>query len=141
MADMTQTPANVSKQSGAIVRTDKVAGEALDAGDMVYLKGGDDKWWKADADAIAQAAVGSGSGGMCLNTAEAADAPVEVQTSGNMDPGGTVVVGTTYYISVTAGGVGILGDLGTGDFISIIGVGISSTVIKMAMFVSGVAIP
>ena len=47
MADLTITAANVAPGAGAVKDTG-TAGEALTAGQLVYKKSADGKWYKAD---------------------------------------------------------------------------------------------
>lgn len=96
--------------TGGTVNTDRIilgsqtAGETVAAGDIVYFKSSDSRWWKADADLTATFSnvllgVAQGSG-----------------TAGNTITGGVLIYGkcdsftgltatATYYLSNTAGGV------------------------------------
>jgi hypothetical protein len=59
------------------------------------------------------------------------------QKGGNINPGGTVVVGGIYVLSA-AGAISVDNDVVTGDWITVLGVGISASLIKQAVIVSGV---
>lgn len=65
--------------------------------------------------------------------------PLRVQTGGSITIGATVAVGALYVVSLTAGAIAVYGDLGSGDYVTIIGVGASSTVISLNIFRSGIA--
>ena len=135
MADITVTAANVKAGANAVVKT-VTAGAAINAGEVVYQDTSDKKYKLADADAQATAKVA----GIALNDA-AADQPLEVQTAGDIDVGGTVVVGEVYLVSVTAGGIAPEADVLTGDYVSIIGIGTVSNKLKMQILISDIAIP
>ena len=51
---------------------------------------------------------------------------------GTINPGATVAVGQTYVVSATAGGIALESDIGSGVFMSLIGIGISTSQIKLA---------
>lgn len=135
MADITVTAANVKAGANAVVKT-VTAGVAINAGQVVYQDTSDKKYKLADADAQATARVA----GIALNDA-AADQPLEVQTDGDIDVGGTVVVGEVYLVSVTAGGIAPEADVLTGDYVSIIGIGTVANKLKMQILISDIAIP
>ena len=135
MADITVTAANVKAGANAVVKT-VTAGVAINAGQVVYQDTSDKKYKLADADALATAKVA----GIALNDA-ATDQPLEVQTAGDIDVGGTVVVGEVYLVSVTAGGIAPEADVLTGDYVSILGIGTVSNKLKMQILISDIAIP
>jgi len=136
MADITVTAANVAASSDALT-ADGTAGETVTAGQSVYLKASDSRYWLADANASLAAAATSG---ITLNGA-AAGQPIKIQTGGTINPGGTVVVGTVYVQSATAGGIAPNADSTTGWFKTIIGIGITASTIRLVIVPSGVAIP
>ena len=135
MADITVTAANVKAGANAVVKT-VTAGVAINAGQVVYQDTSDKKYKLADADALATAKVA----GIALNDA-ATDQPLEVQTAGDIDVGGTVVVGEIYLVSITAGGIAPEAEVVTGDFVSILGIGTVSNKLKMQILISDIAIP
>ena len=79
------------------------SGEALTAGDKVYFKTSDQKWWKTDADAAATA-IGVKIG-ICQTTVLAADAAINVILSGLDSNQSGLTPGSSYYLSGTAGGM------------------------------------
>lgn len=80
-----------------------LAGEALAAGDVVYLKESDQRWWKADADDAAT--VNGVRLGVNLATAASGGAACTVQLSGPIASFSGLTPGSKYYVSNTAGGV------------------------------------
>jgi hypothetical protein len=134
MADLSVTPANVLPYAGAKIQEGR-AGEALTAGQAVYLHT-DGKVHKADCSTLAKAAAV----GVTLNGA-AAGQPVSYAQAGGVNPGATVAVGAVYGVTDTAGGIGPIGDRSTGDYITILGIGVTTSRINLAINASGVAIP
>ena len=135
MADISVTAANVIKGANA-VSTTFTAGVALTAGQVVYQDTSDKKYKLADADVQATALVA----GIVLNDA-AANQPVEIQTAGDIDVGGTLVVGTVYVLSLTAGGINTTTALGSGDFTSVLGIATAANKLAMNIQNADVAIP
>lgn len=117
--------------------TDGNAGETITAGQVVYLKTSDNEFYKADCDATAATAVVHG---IALNGASDGQ-PIRIQKSGDINPGGTVVVGKIYVLSGTAGGIAPVDDLAQGDRVSILGVGVTSSKITLKITNSGVQVP
>lgn len=137
MANLTITAANVVKGDDAQTK-DGLAGATITAGQVVYLNPTTKRWGLADnnsATAAERVAVG-----IALNGASAGQ-PLEVQTSGKITIGATVVVGTIYTLSDTAGAIAPAADLATGEYVTTLGVGISATQIALDVGNSGVAVP
>jgi predicted transcriptional regulator len=106
MADLTITATSVVPASGATTSVG-TAGEALTAGQAVYLKAADGRLWKAQCDSTdAEATVV----GITLNGA-AAGQPVSYQSAGTLNIGGTTAKTTYYVLSATAGGIAPQADL------------------------------
>ena len=137
MADVSVTAANVLKGSNSVVKTVQ-AKVAITAGQTVYEDTSTKKYDKADADAQATAKCA----GIALNDA-AADQPLEVQTEGDIDVGGTLVVGTIYIVSVTAGNISqsTAPDFLTGDFMTTLGVATATNKLAMKIQISDVSKP
>lgn len=135
MADLTVTPANVLPYSGARIQTGR-AGETIAAGQALYLKDADGKLWKADDASAAKAAAV----GVALNGG-AAGQPISYLEAGGVNPGATVVVGVVYGVTDTPGGIGAISERAVGDYITILGVGVTATRIDVAINASGVAVP
>lgn len=134
MADLTITAAQVLPVSGYRSET-RVAGATITAGQAVY-RDSSQTWQLADGDAALTAAAA----GIALNGASAGQ-PCQVQTGGTitLGAGAAPVVGETYCASLTAGGIAPDADILTGDFKTILGIGIGSDQVKLGILVSGVA--
>lgn len=135
--DLSLTAANVVPSAGYQF-TDGIAGETITAGQTLYYKETDSRYWKADSDSATSAV--RVLVGIALNGASAGQ-PVRVQTAGSITIGATVTVGTIYVLSDTAGGIMPQADLETGDYVSIVGVATTSSAILMINRNSGVAVP
>lgn len=135
MADLTVTAANVVAGANARI-VPGTAGATITAGQLVYLDATDNKFKLADADAAASAVLA----GIALNGG-ANNQPIDVQFGGRINPGATVVVGTIYVASSTAGGIAPVSDLGASDYVSIIGVGVTAALIELQIHNSGVQVP
>lgn len=133
MAVLAITAANVAKGARANTKNG-TAGAAITQGQPVYLDSVTGNLFPADADVLTSAAVV----GIALNAA-ATGQPVTYQTSGPITIGATVVTGTAYYASTTAGGVCLESDLASGDFATFLGFATSTTVITLDIKASGVA--
>ncbi len=134
MADIVVTAANVLTAAGATIKR-HTAGAAITAGEVVYKDTAASNVVKlADADLSDAAAVVEG---IAINDC-ASGQEVDVCTAGNINPGGTVVLGEVYMASGNAGGIAPVGDFGTGDRASIIGVGTSTSNIILRIFNSGI---
>lgn len=130
MADISVTAANVAKVTGGVCR-DFNAAVTIVAGEYVYLDA-NNVWRKAQCDGMA---IEAGSGtrtGVALHGALAGQ-PLAVQETGTITIGGTVAVGTVYAVSAAAGGIAPVADLVSTNKLSLVGVGVSTTVIDMAI--------
>jgi hypothetical protein len=138
MADLSVTAANVVKGSRAKV-VSGIYGATVTAGQTVYADPADAGRYKpADADS-ATAAVRA-TAGIALNSGSAGQ-PADIQESGRITIGATVVVGTIYVQSDTAGGIMPAADLETGDYVTVLGIGVSASQIDLNIHRSGVAVP
>jgi hypothetical protein len=137
MADLVITGTSVVKGTGATTET-LIAGAAITAGQSLYKDASDaNKAKLTDADSATAAA--RVFYGLALNGA-ASGQPVVVQTGGIITIGATVAVGVAYYLSDTAGGICPFADLESGDYPTIIGIGVSTTQIKIGPLAAGVVI-
>ena len=135
MADLTITAANVLQSTGSQVRTG-TAGATITAGQVVYVDASAANVLKlSDTDASAAAA---NAVGIALHGASSGQ-PLDYQVSGNITIGATVAVGEVYVGSGTAGGIAPVADLATADYTTVIGVGITTAIIKMGILHGGVA--
>jgi hypothetical protein len=116
MAVITITPASVlppTTSTTAVFNSFPViAGETLVAGDWVYKKTSDSKYWKADNSTAEKSTVA----GMCACGAAAGQRFVLIQRDSALPIGDVVTQGRVYSISSTPGKMVNIEDvIGTGD--------------------------
>ncbi len=118
-----------------------VSGEALSQGDAVYADATTGAWWKADADASGKDLCT----GIAVTTCTAASQRVVVLAdaqNGQINLGCAVAAGAVYIASANAGKIVLYID-GTTPTTSwktcIVGIGISTTVMKLCFVAGGVA--
>jgi hypothetical protein len=114
MADLTITATSVVN-NGASVGSG-IAGETITAGQALYLKSADSRYWKAENDVNTESATVAG---ISLHGA-AAGQPIAFATSGPIVLGATTVKGI-YALSAAAGGIAPLADLVSTNRISYVG--------------------
>lgn len=140
MADISQTAANVGV--GASTTPTKVVqyGESVTQGMPVYKSTSDSKYYKADADTLAAAAVAgialtpgatNGYGTIALPSNTAGVSLVNL--------GATLTVGIEYYASTNAGGIAPVGDITTGDFPTSLGFAVSASLLDFQVTICSVA--
>lgn len=140
MADISITAANVAKGTGAVVVNNYPAGESVTAGQVVYLKSSDSKWYKAQADGTSEESGYGVQRGIALH-ASAANQPLVVQTAGLITIGATVVAATEYVVSATAGGIAPHADLASTNKYTRVGYATTSAILMVEMNPTGVAVP
>lgn len=136
MADLTVTAASVLPGSNAAV-VQGTAGETITAGKVVYQSSTTKKWMLADsnsATAEVRQAQGIALNGASLNQ------PISVQKSGDITTGATMTAGVAYYLSDTPGGICPVADVGSGEYVCLLGVTKSTTVLALDIQYSGVAL-
>lgn len=124
MADLSITVANVLQASNAIVEHGTTGSGALTAGQAVYKDATSGTWKKADsddADAHVRAATG-----IALHNSNPGQ-PIEVQRGGDLNLGATLTPGVEYYLSNTPGGICPVADVGSGEYVCLIGVATSAS--------------
>lgn len=127
MADLVITAANCVPVTG-YTKTTGVAGTTITAGQPVYIDTTDSNKLKlCDVDASSLAATVAG---IALHGASNGQ-PLSYITAGDITIGATVAVGVHYVASDTAGGIMPIADLDSGDYVSRLGYGISTTQIRM----------
>lgn len=138
MVDLVITAASVvvADVSGAIIEH-LYAFETLAAGKVVYVSDATGRVGLADNNA--GAAEVRRVRGIALNAASAGQ-PVAVLRSGDLTVGAAVVAGVAYYLSDVPGGICPVADLLTGEYPTVLGIAISSTVLRMAIQAAGVAL-
>lgn len=127
MADLTITAASVIAGSNAITEHG-TAGAAITAGQLVYKDDATGKYLLADADSATAAA--RQPRGIALNTASDGQ-PMTIARSGDITLGSVLTAGTAYYLSATPGGIAPLADLAAGDYVCLLGLAKSATVLTL----------
>ena len=136
MADLTITAANVVAGSNAV--TDRgTAGETITAGQPVYFDPTVARWKKADSNAATE--VARKATAIALNGASNGQ-PLGVLKSGDLTIGATLTAGTAYYLSDTAGGICPLADVGAGEYVCLIGMAKSTSVLAVDIQYPGVSL-
>lgn len=133
MVDLTVTPANTIGN----VSEHGVAGETITAGQAVYKDATTKKWMKADSNSAtvdARHAIGIALNGAAINQ------PVAIQKSGDITLGATLTPGVAYYLSDTPGGVCPVADVGSGEYVCLLGVAKSATVLTIDIQFPNVAL-
>ena len=136
MADLTITSSAVLPGSNASV-SQGTAGEAIVAGKAVYLAASSKKWMLADSNSAtpeARKAIGIALNGASLNQ------PVAVQTGGDITLGAVLTAGTAYYASDDAGGICPVADLASGDYVCLLGLAKSTSVLALDIQFPNVAL-
>lgn len=136
MADLTITSSSVVAGSGA-KKVTGTAGASVTAGQVVYLDSTANTYKLADNDS-ATAAVRSPAG-IALHAA-ASGQPLTILSKGPITIGATTAVGTVYCLSSTAGGIAPVADMASGDYVTILGVGTSTTEIDVLIHEAGAAV-
>jgi hypothetical protein len=129
MAAITITPANVAWVSGPTLG-DQIAGEALTAGMAVY-QADNNTWLKAQGDGT-EIEAGKNRLGVALSTADAANARITVALPDAVVSYGAVLTkGLIYIIGDTAGSIYPSADAGSGDQVTVLGLAISTSQLKL----------
>lgn len=136
MADIVITPANVLAASNA-ERDQGIAGETITAGKAIYLAAATNRWMLADSNSATAEARQAKA--IALNGASVGQ-PVAFQKSGDITIGGTLVAGSAYYLSDTPGGICALADVGSGEYVCLLGLAKSTSVLAMGIQYPGVAL-
>ena len=136
MADITVTAASVVAGADSTT-TSGTAGVTITAGQAVYLDATTGEWALADADSAT--AAQRRAAGIALNGA-ALNQPIKVLTSGDVTIGATVTAGVAYYLSGTAGGICPVADVGTGEYVCLLDIATSSSVLRVGIQFPNVAL-
>lgn len=135
MTDVSITAANVQKGANAVVENG-IAGATITAGQVVYKEASTGKFKLTDSDsgtAEAKAAYG-----IALNGA-ADGQPLAVQKGGKITIGGTLVAGSAYYASETAGGIQPAADVATEDVV-FLGHALTAAILDLKISNTGVTV-
>lgn len=136
MADLAVTASSVV--AGVDATTEfGMAGETIAAGKAIYRSSTTKKWMLADNNsAIAEARKATA---FALNSASASQ-PLAVHKSGDLVLGGGLTPGAAYYLSDTPGGICPLADVGGGEFVCLVGLAKSATVLSIDFQYPGVSL-
>lgn len=134
MADLTITVGDVKKTDSTSI-AEGIAGATVTAGQPVYKDStASNKLKPADADVLASAAAV----GIALHGASA-DQPLKYAISGNLTLSAVMTAGAVYVVSANAGGIAPVADLGSGDYVTLLGIATSTTNLKLSISVSATA--
>lgn len=122
MADLVVVAASVAPQGPFYQSVQGTAGAAITAGQSVYLKNSDKKWYPALAAGSVEQS-GQYGAGIALDSAPGAGQAITVFVSGTIDLGVELTLGQLYVVSANAGGIAPSSDLISGNFVTILGVG------------------
>lgn len=137
MADLSITPANVAPQANA-TKDRGTAGATITAGQVVAYDPQVGKLKLADSNSEQNSL--RRPRGIALHGASDGQ-PLEYQTGGDLNLGATLVVGTTYLLSETPGGIQPTTDLATGEYVTVLGTAKTAALLQMGLNVTGVAKP
>ena len=136
MADISVTATAVLPGSNAVTENG-LLGAAVTAGQVVYKEATTGTWKLADADS-ATAEVRQGSA-IALNGG-ASGQPVRVLRSGDLTLTAVLTAGLAYYLSNTAGGICPVADIGAGEYVELVGIAKSTTVLNVNFIYPGVSL-
>lgn len=139
MADLAVTASQIALGADA-GQEHGLSGEAIAQGDWLYSKAADSRLYKADNDAAA--AEAAACVGQAVSAAAAAGQPVTYVARGTVVQGAAAapVRGTVYVLSSTAGKACPAADLGSGDRVTVLGVGDAANGIKLQIHRSGITV-
>ncbi|TIM24714.1 MAG: hypothetical protein E5Y74_00510 [Mesorhizobium sp.] len=127
MTDLAITATLVVAGANAVTDTGS-AGEAIAAGKEIYLSSTTKKLMLADSNSAtveARKAIGTALNGGAL------DQPIKYQKSGDLVIGAALTPGVPYFLSDTPGGICPLADVGTGEYVCMVGIAKSATVLTL----------
>ena len=134
MADISVTPANVELVSGS--HRSGVAGEAISAGQALFIDTTDsNQLKKLDVDLSAAASVCCG---IAISNASTSSLVVYALPESIINTGATLVAGTRYYGSDTAGGIKPGADLSNPDYVTYLFTAIDTATARIAIDNTGV---
>ena len=136
MADLTITRQDVALSTSAVSFIRVQVAEAVTQGQPLYRAATNSKYYKAAATSATSAAAT-----VVAMTPASAEGYCLAVKSGDVIIGATTTQGTTYVVSATAGGIAPHADLGSGNYVTTLGIAISATVIRLNIQASGIAIP
>lgn len=139
MAALSITAANVAASTGAKTKSGTGGATFVQGKAVAFDETSTGEWVLAQCDGTTTEA-GLYGVGVALN-AGADGQPIDVQFEGEITIGATVTVGTIYCVGATAGDIVPFSDLVSTNKITVLGIGISASKIKLLPIYSGVAVP
>jgi hypothetical protein len=136
MADLDLTPSAIIPGLNS-AQEHGTAGETITAGKSVYKSATTKKWMLADSNSATAAA--RQAGGIALNGASDGQ-PITVHKSGDLTVGAVLTAGQAVYLSDTPGGLCPLADVGAGEYVCLIGLAKSTTVLAVDIQFPNVAL-
>jgi hypothetical protein len=134
MADIVVTPSAILAGSNS-AQVHGTAGETIVAGKAVYQS--TKKWMLADSNSATAAA--RQAGGVALNGASDGQ-PITIHKSGDLTVGAVLTAGQAVYLSDTPGGLAPLADVGAGEYVCLIGLAKSTSVLAVDIQFPNVAL-
>lgn len=134
MADISVTAASVIAASTA-TKEYGTAGATITAGQVVALDDVTGEYVLADADGSATIRVPRG---IALNGASDGQ-PLAIAKKGQITFNAALTAGVSYFLSPTPGGIAPRADVLTGDYVTHLGIAISTTVLDLDIQYGGVA--
>lgn len=135
MSNLSITPGSVQVAS-TIPLTRGVAGATIAAGDALYVDATDSNKLKL---AVATSAAAAAFAGIATHAALAGQ-PILYLPVGAITIGATLTLGTVYVVSATAGKICPVADLVSGNYLTIIGMPSTTTVLEVYPKASGTAL-
>lgn len=132
MADLVITPANV-QPTGSTQQRNGIAAVAINAGQAIYINSSN-QVALCEHD---QTAVEAACQGIALSSA-AAGQPITYAVGGEIDLGSVLSAGAVFIVGAGAGGIAPEADAGAGDYVTVLGVAVSATNLKIGIVQSGV---
>lgn len=136
MADLVLTASAIIAGSNS-AQDHGTAGETIAAGKAVYKSATTKKWMLADSNSATAAA--RQAGGIALNGASDGQ-PITVHKSGDLTVGAVLTPGQAVYLSDSAGGLCPLADVGAGEYVCLVGLAKSTSVLAVDIQFPGVSL-
>ena len=127
MAALTITAGDVGVVDDTAATRVVQVGEAVTQGEPLRVDTSDNKYYLCNNGTNAESAATA----IALTAADADGYVLVAFTSSKIDIGATVAIGTTYVVGPTDGDINPQSDLGTGDWVTVIGHAISTTEILL----------
>ena len=136
MADLSITPADVELVEFSALEVVQV-GEAVDRGEVGYLKGSDSKYWLAQCDVDDESAAAA----VLFHSAASTDGWAIAQRTGKVELGAVLTQGVLYYLSATPGKIAPVADIATGQRLTTVIRAIDGTTAQLQFGATGIVAP